>query len=66
MLGVLLNGAPDGVNKSFGLAQVLAKEGFESLLADKDVSLVFYLMLVLLPLEQGDIFEKSSCKRNSV
>ena len=56
MLGVLLNSAPDDVNKSLGLAQALAKEDLESFLADRDVSLVLYLMLVLLPLEQGGIF----------
>ena len=51
MLGVLPDSTSDGVNKSLGFAQALAKEGFESLPADKDVSLVLYLTLVLLPAE---------------
>ena len=66
MLEVLPDSALDGVDKSLGLAQALAKKGFESLPADRDVSLVFYLTLVLLPSEQGDIFQESSPKRNSV
>ena len=56
MLGVLLDSAPDGINKSLGLAQALVKEGFESFSADRNISLVLYLTLVLLPLEQGGIF----------
>ena len=66
MLGVLPDSAPDGVNESLGLAQALAKEGFESLSADKDVSLVLYLTLVLLPGEQGGVLQKVSRKRDSV
>ena len=56
MLGVLPDSSLDSVDKSLGLAQALAKEGLESLPANKDVSLVFYLMLVLLLSEQGNIF----------
>ena len=56
MLGVLPDSAPDGVDKSFELAHALAKQGFEFLPADRDVSLVLYLTLVLLPLDQGGIF----------
>ena len=55
MLGVFPNSAPDGVNKTLGLAQALAKKGLESLQVDKDVSLILYLTLVLLPSEQGGI-----------
>ena len=66
MLRVLPDNAPDGVDKSFGLAQALAKEGLESFSADRDVSLVLYFTLVLLPLEQGGIFQEGSRKRNSV
>ena len=66
MLGVLSNSALDGINKSLGLAQALAKEGLEFLLADRDVSLVLYFTLVLLPLEQGGILQDNSRKRNSV
>ena len=66
MLEVLPDSTPDGVNESLGLAKALAKEGFESLLADRDVSLVLYLTLVLLPSEQRSIFQEDSRKRNSV
>ena len=66
MLGVFPDGAPDGVDESLGFAQALAKEGVESLLADRDVSLVLYLTLVLLPAEQGGVFQEGSRKRNSV
>ena len=66
MLGVLPNNTPNGVNKSLGLAQALAKEGFESLLADGDISLVLYLTLVLLSAEQGGVLQKGSRTRNSV
>ena len=55
MLGVLFNNTLDGVNKSVGFAQALAKKGLEFLPADKDVSLVLYLTLVLLPVEQSGI-----------
>ena len=66
MLGVLPDSVLDGVNKSLGFAQALAKEGLKSLPADKDVRLVFYFMLVLLPVKQGNIFEEGSRKRNLV
>ena len=66
MLGVLLDSALDGVNTSLGFAQALAKEGLESLPADKDVSLILYLTLVLLPVEQSGIFQEDSCKQNLV
>ena len=66
MLEVLSDSAPDGVDKSLGLAQALAKEDFEFFPADRDVSLILYLTLVLLPLEQGGILQESSRKKNSV
>ena len=56
MLGVLLDGTPDDIDKSLGFAQVLAKKGLECLPADRNVSLVLYLTLVLLPSEQGGVF----------
>ena len=55
MLGVFPNSTPDGIDKSLGFAQALAKEGLKSLVANRDVSLGLYLMLVLLPVEQGGI-----------
>ena len=66
MLGVLPDGTLDGVNKSLGFAQVSAKEGLESLPADRDVSLVLYLMLVLLPADQGGVLQEGSRKWNLV
>ena len=66
MLGDLPDGTPDGVNKSLGFAQALAKKGLESFSANRDVSLVLYLSLVLLPAEQNSIFQEASRKRNSV
>ena len=66
MLGVLSDSALDSVNENLGLAQVLAKEGLESLPADRNVGLVFYLMLVLLPSEQDSIFQEDSHKRNLI
>ena len=66
MLGVLLDSTLDGVDKSFGFAQALAKEGLEVFPADRGVSLVFYLTLVLLPAEQGGVFQENSRKRNLV
>ena len=66
MLGVLPDGIPDGVDESLGFAQALAKECLESLLADKGISLVLYLTLVLLPAEQGGVFQEGSRKRNLV
>ena len=66
MLWVLLDSAPDGVDKNLGLAQALAKKGFESLPANRDISLVFYLMRMLLPSEQGGILQEGSRKQNLV
>ena len=66
MLEVFPNGILDGIDKSLGFAQALPKEGLESLLADRDISLIFYLTLVLLPMEQGGIFQENSRKQNSV
>ena len=66
MLGVLPNNTLDGVDKNLGFAQALAEESLESLPADRDVSLVFYLMMVLLPAKQGGILQEDSCKRNLV
>ena len=66
MLGVLPDDTPDGVNESLGFAQALAKKGLEFFPADKGINLVLYLTLVLLPAEQGGVFEEGSRKRNSV
>ena len=66
MLEILLNSALNGVDKYRELAQALAKESFESVPADKNVSLILYLTLVLLPSEQGNILQKDSGKQNSV
>ena len=66
MLRILLDSAPDGVDKSVGFAQALTKESLKSLPPDKDVTLIFYLMLVLLPAEQVGIFQENSRKQNLV
>ena len=66
MLKVLPDSTPDGVDISLRFAQALAKKGLKSLPADKDVSLVLYLMLVLLAAEQSGIVQEGSCKWNSV
>ena len=66
MLGVFPDSTPDGINKSLKFAQALAKQGFESLSADEDVNFALYLTPVLLPAEQGGIFQKDSCKQNLV
>ena len=66
MLEVLPDSAPDGIVESLGLAQALAKEGLKFLLAHRDVGLVLYLMLVLLPSEQGGILQEDSRKRSLV
>ena len=66
MLGLLSDSALDGIDKSLGLAQALAKKGLESFPADKNVSLILYLTLVLLPLEQGGIVQEGSRKWNLV
>ena len=66
MLEVLLESTPDSVIKSLRFAQALAKEGLESLSADRNVSLALYLMLILLLAEQDNILQESSCKRNLV
>ena len=61
-MGIFPDTALDGVDKSLGFAQALAKKSFESFSADKNVSLVFYLTLVLLSAEQNSIFQKNSRK----
>ena len=66
MLEVLFNNTPYGVDKSLGFAQALVKEDFKSFPANKDVSLVFYLTLVLLLAEQSGIFQENSRKQNLV
>ena len=66
MLGVLPDNSPDGVDKSLGFAQALMKKSLEFFLANKNVSLVFYLTLVLLPAKQGSILQENTHKRNSI
>ena len=66
MLGVFPNSTLNNVDKSLEFAQALAKEGLKSLPADRNVSLGLYLTLVLLPAEQGGIFQETGPKRNSV
>ena len=58
MLGVFPDSTPDIVDKNLGFAQALAKEGLESFAADKDVSLVLYLMLGLAASGTGRYFSR--------
>ena len=62
MLGIFLNNAPDGIDKSFELIQASAKEGIKFLLSDRDVGLIFHLPIVLLSAKQGVIYEKRDGK----
>ena len=55
MLGVFPNSALDGIKENLVFPQALTKENLESFLADRDVSLVFYPILVLLPAKQCGI-----------
>ena len=55
MLEVFPDCAPDDINKSLEFAQALAKKNLEFFPADRDVNLVLYLMLMLLPVEKGGI-----------
>ena len=66
MLRVLPDNALDSVDKSLEFAQALTKKSFESFSADRNVTLVFYLILMLLPAEQSGIFQNGSWKRNLV
>ena len=66
MLEVFSNDVLDVVNKNLRFAQTLTQEGLEFLPGDKNVSFVFYLMLVLLPVEQDDIFHENGRKRNLI
>ena len=66
MLRVFPDSTSDGVDESLGFAQALAKEGFKSPPANRNVSLVLYFTLVLLSAEQDNIFQDGSRKWNSV
>ena len=60
MLQIVLNCAPDGVYKGLRLTQTLAKESLKFFLSDKNINLIFYLLLVLLPAKQSNILKKGS------
>ena len=62
MLRAFSNIAPNGVNKSLGLTQALAKKSLEFLPGDGDVSFIFNLPLVLLPANQSGILKECSGK----
>ena len=51
MLTLFPNSAPDGVNKVFGFAYILTKKGIKFFPVDKNISVVLYFTLVLLPIE---------------
>ena len=62
MLGVFSNSALDGINKDLRLTQALTKEDLEFFSGDRDVSLILYLPLMLLPVKQDGILEESGGK----
>ena len=62
MLEVFSDSILNGVDKGLGLTQASVKEVFKFFPSDRNVSLIFYLPLVLLPAKQGGIFEKGSAK----
>lgn len=51
------------IEKSLSLTQTLLQEGFKFFLDNKNVSLIFYFILVLLLLKQNFCFEKNSDKQ---
>ena len=62
MLRVLLNSPQDNINKDFRFIQALAKKNFKFLLYDKDVSFIFYFLLMLLLAKQGSIYKEDGGK----
>ena len=66
ILIVFQNSVSNTVSKGLEFAQTSIKKGFELLLRDKKIRLIFYLPLVFLLVNQGYILKKSDCKRYSV
>ena len=67
MLTVFLNSTPDGINKNLGFAQTLTKKSLTKFfLSDRDIDLIFYLLLILLPAKQGHILKEASYKKYPV
>ena len=62
MLETFLNGALNSVDKELGLIQALVKEGFKFSTSDGDVGFILHLLLVLLPANQSNIFERNDGK----
>ena len=62
MLAILPNNILDGIDESLYFTQVLIKKGFKFFLGNENVSLIFYVMLVLLLAEQGGVLQESGCK----
>ena len=49
MLRVLSDNTLDSINKNLKFAQTFMKEGFEFFSSDKNIGLIVYLTLILLP-----------------
>ena len=52
--------------KALDLPKLQQKKGLEFLLGDKNIDLIFYLMLVLLSADWGGVLQEDGRKRNSV
>lgn len=50
------------MNKSIKLIKILMQKAFKLFLSDKNVSNVFYFMIVLLLAKQSHVFKNYSCK----
>ena len=59
----VLNSGLDGVNKGFGFAQTLIKKVFKVFLGNKNIGLIFYLLMVVVLAKQGCIFKESNYKK---
>ena len=66
MLTIFLNGTPVSVNKSFRFAQALTKKGLNFFSGNRNISFVFYFIMVLLLAEQDGVFQKSGRKQNLI
>ena len=62
ILRVTLDSTLDSVDKGLRLTQALAKEGFEFILSNKNIFLIFQLLLILLVAKQGNILGKDGGK----
>ena len=66
MLENLFDNTWNSINEKFRLTQTSTNKGLDFVLGDKDFYFILYFMLVLLPMEQGGVFQKNSRKRNLI